>query len=216
MGAASRRNSPPTVRWKPRMKSSLKSAASASESAMLAQRALAGIQAIDRVRSRGDHVDETLVARLAHQAASVSDRRPPSRSAERASRWPMAAAVAGALVVAIVAGGFVAVRTARSRHSVAGVILLDKRPLAGVRLLFHDTQASAPPAATLTAADGRFAVDSLPAGAYRVTVQAIGKDAPRLPAVYTNPETAVLGLTVKTDMDNVRMYAQRNYRMSVD
>lgn len=213
MGASSSRKEV-ELRWTPRLKTSGRSPVGTTESAVLAQQALAGMKTVDKIRRRGGSVDEVLLARLACPAQPVAL---PIKPVQSGRRLPIRAFfVGGSVCVAAALIAVVAVGRGRPLHAVAGVMLLDNRPLPGARLTFHPVDAGSEPVAAETTDVGRFAVDELPAGAYRVTIDGGVKVPRNLPVVYTSPGDAILGLTVMKDMDDVRMYARRDYKPSTD
>jgi hypothetical protein len=79
--------------------------------------------------------------------------------------------------------------------SVTGKVLLDGRPLAGQKIIFHlgDDQF----AGTKTKADGTFKVDRLPLGAHKITVEAMVKGRSVLPARYSSEDVSQLRFEVK-------------------
>lgn len=213
MGASSKRKEA-ELRWTPRLKTTGRSAVGTTDSAVLAQQALAGMKKLEKIRRCGGSVDEALLTRLACSARPVGAPMKPVPSGRRPSAFSLV--VGGGICAAVALIAAVAVGRGRPAHAVAGVMLLDDRPLPGAQLTFHPVDEGCEPVAAVTTDVGRFAVSQLPAGAYRVTIDG-GDRVPRnLPAVYTSPGAAILGLTVKKDMDGVRMYARRDYKPSTD
>lgn len=212
--ARSRDDSTAALNWSPRLKSTGRRASSTSESAAIAKRALAGMKTVERIRRSGGPVDDAVLEKLA--TASRQQSAVTTQQASRSRKLPLAALGLGVVLCTAVALGGWMLRPNRPSHAVAGVMLLDNRPLAGVRLTFHPADAACEPAAAVTTDVGKFAVSELPAGAYKITIDGGNASTRNLPTVYTSAESAVLALNVKQDMHDVRMYARRNYKPSVD
>lgn len=212
--AHSRNDSTAALNWTPRLKSTGRRVASASESAAIANHALAGMKAVERIRRSGGTVDDVVLEKIA--AASRQPSPATTQQATRSSKLPLAAVSLGVAFCSAVALGGWMLRPSRPSHAVAGVMLLDNHPLAGVRLTFHPADVACEPVAAVTTDVGGFAVSQLPAGAYKITIDGGNASTRKLHSVYTTPESAVLALNVKRDMNDVRMYVHRNYKPSTD
>jgi len=192
--------------WQPRLKGrSRKAAATASHSARVADRAIANMKSIDRRRERGQDVDDVFVAKLSrqlnHATAHAADVDAPT--GRRMPLWAVPAGLAAvvALLVAIASFGF-------SSHTVAGTVLLDRRPLGDVEVAFHpDAESGAAPVRARTTPKGSFEIKGLPTGAYKVTLNPVGESDAPVPATYKHPDSTVFRVTVGQDLSNITMYA---------
>ena len=208
MGSTPKSSGTPAAQWAPRMKEVKPPSAATSDSAKMAQLALANMKTIDKVRSHGGDVDQAY-ARLCR--AERSGNRPPPASSSWAElpamvRW---AALAVVICGTLVGVGF-ALRGGLSRsHSVAGTLTFEKRALANAKMVFHTLTSGQAVCETTTTDTGSFRLDALTAGVYKVTVHGRAGSKPRLPSYLTRPESTPYFLTIRKDIDGIAMTAVR-------
>lgn len=203
------------LKWKPRLKNAPQGQQSTSTSAVthVADRALSAMRHIDQVRTRAGDVDESSAARLAgrylpQDTAGAPDRRrvpPPAGAGRHGGRKAMFAGlvVAAACIVAMIAPG-----RSTPRHTVAGRVYLERKPLGSAELHFHPS-GDGPAAVTVIAApDGQFRLEDVASGMYRVTIHPpAGSRAVPLAAAYAHPETTPLHVHFIEDMDRLQIFA---------
>lgn len=199
--------------WKPRMKErGKKSQADASGSALAAQLAMANIKDLNRRRDRGQAVDEVVLAKISQSLDTAPAETPGQQRGSRAaqsqakkSRGPLIAGLVCGCCVLLVAGAALAFGS--SRYSVAGTMLLEKKPLAGVELLFHAAGGQFTPSRVTTSADGTFSISGLPAGIYRVTLQRETPSGLDVPMAYQSVESTPLRMKVHRNLEDVSLHA---------
>ena len=193
--------------WKPKMKERGRKATVAdSGSSQAAQMAMANLKDIGRRRDRGQDIDDAYLAKVSQtiDPAGSAQRQhvPEDRGRRGVPSWMVAAGLAGIaclLATGLVAGLF------GNRHSVAGGVLLDKNPLAGVELQFHDAKTGRQASRVTTSKKGEFEKTWLPNGSYKVTVHAAGGSPPTFPEHYSKLESTQLQLNVDADIECVWM-----------
>jgi len=204
--------------WKPRLKDRGKqSQVDASGSALAAQLAMANIKDLNRRRDRGQAVDEAVLAKISQSldtapAETPGQQRNPraQQSPAKKSRRPLIAGLVCGGCVLLIAGAVLLFGS--SRYSVAGTMLLERKPLAGVELQFHAASGQFTPSRVTTSADGNFAISGLPAGIYRVTLQADTQSSVDVPIAYKNLESTPLRMKVQHNLENVSLYAMQPRR----
>lgn len=217
MGSARNDRDAQALRWKPQMKNAAKRSRSLSSSgtAHVADQALSNIRIIDKLLAQGHGADDPYVAKL------VGRSRPPAtETATKCGRGPAAAParsrrsilVASAAVTCAVAatslalgmGGF------SSRHTIAGKVWLERRPLGTAELRFHAADDAQEPATVVAARDGKFEIKGIPAGKYRVTVHPpAGSSVVSIATNYTQPESTPFQVHVNRDVHSLQLYAYK-------
>lgn len=208
MGTTPKSSGTPAAQWAPRMKEVKPPSAATSDSAKMAQLALANMKTIDKVRSHGGDVDQAY-ARLCR--AERSGNRPPPASTGVAGLPPMIRWAALAVVVCgtLVGVGF-ALRGGLSRsHSVAGTLTFEKRAIANAKVVFHTLTSGQAVRETTTSDTGSFQLTALTPGVYKVTVHSRAGSKLRLPSYLTRPESTPYFLTIRKDLHDVAMTAMR-------
>lgn len=219
MKKPSARQDAAALAWKPRLKNATGRTRSLATSGTghVADEALATIRAIDKLRSRNGDVDDSDVARLAGRCRTRAEAvEPPGRRGGPAAGRPARRGIALPLVgtVAAVVAGMALVAwgglLSSGRHTVAGKVWLERRPLGSAELHFHPAGPGAE-ALTVTAADdGRFELTGVPPGGYRVTVRPpAGSTVVSVAANYTAPETTPFQVLVKGDVASLQLRAFR-------
>lgn len=220
MRKAHKDREPDALRWKPRMKNAAgrSRSLSATGTAHVADQALSGMCTIDKLRSQGRDVEESYVAKLAGQglrsaatpaAASALANRGSKATAARSRRrilgiTAVVACTAAAAMVAYGMGGF------SSRHTVAGKVWLERRPLGTAEVRFHPADNGNAAATVIAAHDGKFELKGIPPGKYRVTVHPSADSAVvPIAANYTKPEATPFQVHVHRDVDSLQLYASR-------
>jgi len=203
--------------WKPKMKErGGKATVSDSGSSLAAQRAMANIKDLNRLRDRGQEVDSVVLAKISQSLDSKPAETPSQQRGERAasnlSKSPSKNARRSLLVGLLCGGGVLLVAGAvlvfgSSRYSVAGTMLLEQKPLAGVELQFHASNGNLAPSRVTTSDKGDFSIGGLPAGIYRVTVQPDTQSGANVPQAYKQLESTPLRMKVQRNMTNVSLYA---------
>ena len=200
--------------WKPKMKDRGKQSQDvAVGSALAAQRAMANIKDLNRLRARGPEVDTVVLAKISQSLDSTPAETPsPSRSprasqspSKQKSRGPLIAGLLGGGCILLVAGAMLAFGS--SRYSVAGTMLLEQKPLGGVELLFHASNGNFAPSRVTTSDKGDFSISGLPAGIYRVTLQPDTQSGVHVPLAYKTLESTPLRMRVQRNMTDVSLYA---------
>lgn len=209
---------PRTLRWKPRMKNRPRGSHLVPTSATthMADRALANMCTVNKLLAQGRDVDEPYVAKLADQAwqAGGAASGPRQRSGRRAGAstrgsrrtlWLAAAGalgVVGATMIANAAGVFAA------RHTIAGHVCLERRPLGTAELHFHLAGAGEASATVTAARDGTFRLEGIPPGEYRVTVHppSTSSNVP-IATNYTKPESTPFQVHVARDITTLQLNA---------
>jgi len=201
--------------WKPTLKNQRRSktARSTAGTATAANVALSNMDEIHSVRTKGGLVDEAYVASLArrcpsHNAdAAAAVKRHDQRIGKKASgKLPLGilVGVACGIGATLALVGFF---SKSSLNSVAGTLLLERRPIANVEMRFHLAGEDSPAASVVTAANGKFQIPSLPSGDYVVTLHPAGDSGPALAPVYAKPESTLFKLSLTRSAENVQMYA---------
>jgi len=203
--------------WKPKMKErGGKATVSDSGSSLAAQRAMANIKDLNRLRDRGQDVDSVVLAKISQSLDSKPAETPSQQRGERASPNPSQGPSKNArrpLLVGLLCGGGVLLVAAAvlvfgsSRYSVAGTMLLEQKPLAGVELQFHASNGNFTPSRVTTSDKGDFSIAGLPAGIYRVTRQPDVQSSADVPLAYKKLESTPLRMKVQRNMKNVSLYA---------
>ena len=205
--------------WKPKMKErGGKATVSDSGSALAAQRAMANIKDLNRLRDRGQEADAVVLAKISQSldskpAETTSQTRSPRATqspSKQKSRGPLVAGLLGGGCILLVAGAVLAFGS--SRYSVAGTMLLDQKPLAGVELLFHASNGNFPPSRVTTSDKGDFSISGLPAGVYRVTLQPDTQSSVNVPLAYKTLESTPFRMKVQRNMKDVSLYALQQKR----
>jgi hypothetical protein len=204
--------------WKPKMKErGGKATVSDSGSALAAQRAMANIKDLNRLRDRGQEVDSVVLAKISQSLDSTPTKTPSQQRGERASP-NLSKTVRRSLLVGLLCGGGVLVLAGAvlafgsSRYSVAGTMLLEQKPLAGVELQFHASNGNFAPSRVTTSDKGDFSIAGLPAGIYRVTLQPDVQSGVDVPLAYKKLESTPLRMKVQRNMTNVPLYASQPKR----
>jgi hypothetical protein len=208
--------------WKPKMKErGGKATVSDSGSSLAAQRAMANIKDLNRLRDRGQDVDSVVLAKISQSLDSKPAETPSQQRGERASPNPSQSQSKNArrpLFVGLLCGGSVLLVAAAvlvfgsSRYSVAGTMLLEQKPLAGVELQFHASNGNFTPSRVTTSDKGDFSIAGLPAGIYRVTLQSDVQSSVDVPLAYKKLESTPLRMKVQRNMKNVSLYASQPKR----
>lgn len=208
--------------WKPKMKErGGKATVSDSGSSLAAQRAMANIKDLNRLRDRGQDVDSVVLAKISQSLDSKPAETPSQQRGERASPNPSQSPSKNArrpLLVGLLCGGGVLLVAAAvlvfgsSRYSVAGTMLLEQKPLAGVELQFHASNGNFTPSRVTTSDKGDFSIAGLPAGIYRVTLQSDVQSSVDVPLAYKKLESTPLRMKVQRNMKNVSLYASQPKR----
>jgi hypothetical protein len=213
--------------WKPTLKgvkSRSKSQETASGSALAAQRAMANIKDLNRRRDRGQEVDSVILAKISQsldtKLETKSDSQLDGQSAKtakpqhgkQASQTPSKSS-RRQLFIGLSCGGCVLLLAAAvlafgsSRYSVAGTMLLEQRPLAGVELQFHASNGNFTASRVTTSDKGDFSIGGLPAGIYRVTLQPDSQSSVDVPLAYKSLDSTPLRMKVQRNMTNVSLLA---------
>jgi hypothetical protein len=208
--------------WKPKMKErGGKATVSDSGSSLAAQRAMANIKDLNRLRDRGQDVDSVVLAKISQSLDSKPAETPSQQRGERASPNPSKSPSKKArrpLLVGLLCGGSALLVAGAvlvfgsSRYSVAGTMLLEQKPLAGVELQFHAANGNFTPSRVTTSDTGDFSIGGLPAGIYRVTLQPDAQSSVYVPPAYKKLESTPLRMKVQRNMSNVSLYASQPKR----
>jgi hypothetical protein len=204
--------------WKPKMKErGGKATVSDSGSALAAQRAMANIKDLNRLRDRGQEVDSVVLAKISQSLDSKPAETPSQQRGELGSPNRSKNARRSLLVGLLCGGGVLLVAGAvlafgSSRYSVAGTMMLDQKPLAGVELQFHASNGNFAPSRVTTSNAGDFSIAGLPAGVYRVTLQPDVQSGVDVPLAYKKLESTPLRMKVQRNMTNVPLYASQPKR----
>ena len=203
--------------WKPKMKErGGKATVSDSGSSLAAQRAMANIKDLNRLRDRGQDVDSVVLAKISQSLDSKPAETPSPQRGERASPNPSKSPSKNArrpLIVGLLCGGGVLLVAGAvlafwsARYSVAGTMLLEQKPLVGVELQFHASNGNFAPSRVTTSDKGDFSIGGLPAGIYRVTLQPDVQSSVEVPLAYKKLESTPLRMKVQRNMSNVSLYA---------
>lgn len=116
----------------------------------------------------------------------------------------LAVVVATALATSSIFGG---------SHSVSGVVILDKRPLAGVEVAFAPKGGNGKSVCVKTTERGRFSIDRIPAGEYRIFLVP-GDVQTNLPGRYQSPESTPFRIKLTSDRADLRMLASSDRQKS--
>ena len=199
--------------WKPKMKErGGKATVSDSGSALAAQRAMANIKDLNRLRDRGQEADAVVLAKISQSLDSKPAETTSQQRGERASLSPSKKARRPLLVGLLCGGGVLLVAGAvlvfgSARYSVAGTMLLEQKPLAGVELQFHAANGNFTASRVTTSDKGDFSISGLPAGIYRVTLQPDTQSGVHVPLAYKTLESTPLRMRVQRNMTDVSLYA---------
>lgn len=197
--------------WKPKMKErGGKATVSDSGSALAAQRAMANIKDLNRLRDRGQEVDSVILRKISQSldskpAEATQQREQAAAQASKTPRGPLLVGLVCSGCVLLVAGAVLAFGS--SRYSVAGTMLLEQKPLANVELQFHVANGSFTPPRVTTSDKGDFSISGLPAGIYRVTLQPDIQSGADVPMAYKKLESTPLRMKVQRNLKNVSLYA---------
>jgi hypothetical protein len=213
--------------WKPTLKgvkSRPKAQETASGSALAAQRAMANIKDLNRRRDRGQEVDSVILAKISQSLDTKLETKSdtqldgqPAKTAKpqhgkQASQTPSKSS-RRQLFVGLSCGGCLLLVAAAvlafgsSRYSVAGTMLLEQRPLAGVELQFHASNGNFTASRVTTSDKGDFSIGGLPAGIYRVTLQPDSQSSVNVPLAYKSLDSTPLRMKVQRNMTNVSLLA---------
>lgn len=212
MSKSTSRRDEAALNWKPRLKNAPKGRRSTSTSATtnVADQALSAMRRIDQVRDFNGDV-EACAAKLAgaptQRDVAVAKLRAAAGAGRRNRRAPLLAglAVAGVCVVAVAA-----MWRSPARHTMAGNVYLEKRPLAAAELRFHPAGAEAEALTVVAAEDGRFRLNDVAPGSYRVTIHPpASSTALPMAEVYTAPEKTPLQVHLTRDIDRLRLVATK-------
>lgn len=212
MSKSTSRRDEAALKWQPKLKNAPKGKRSTSTSATtsVADQALSAIRRIDQVRDFNGDV-EACAAKLAGTPTprdiAVARLRAAANAGRRKRRTPLLAglAVAGACAVALLA-----IWRSPARHTLAGNVYLEKKPLAAAELRFHPAGDEATALSVVAAEDGRFQLEDVAPGSYRVTIHPpAGSTVVALASAYTTPETTPLQVHLTRDVDRLRLHASR-------
>lgn len=211
MSKSTSRRDAAALNWKPRLKNSPRDRRSTSTSITtnVADQALSAMRRIDQVRGIDGDVEGAAV-RLAGNylpPAAHTPARGPAVAAPRKGRVPLLAglAVAAACLVAVIATW-----RSPSRHTMAGNVYLERKPLASAELRFHPAGDDVAALTVVAAEDGGFRLEDVAAGSYRVTIHPpAGSTVVTLASAYTKPETTPLQVHLTRDADRLRLQASK-------
>ncbi len=202
------------LRWRPQIKNAPKGKRSSSTSVTtnVADKALLAMRRIDEVRSLDGDV-EACAVKLAGGPSprdiAAAKVRAAAAAAGRKRRAPRILLAAVALICVCVVTGFALSRPG-SRHTMAGNVYLEKRPLAAAELRFHPAGAEAEALTVVAAEDGRFRLEDVAPGSYRVTIHPPASSTVLPMAdVYTAPEKTPLQVHLTRDIDRLRLVATK-------
>ena len=133
------------------------------------------------------------------------------------SQWLLRAAILASVAVVLGAAVMTLSRTGQTFHSVAGMVLVGKAPLARASISFHRANGEAGEPVTLTTGqDGGFRIPDeqpLPSGLYAIVVNGVagGKTpgATVVPAAYRDPATTPLRVLVTENLSGLRLLVRR-------
>ena len=154
----------------------------------------------------GTAVQRSVTAR-GRSVSRTPSRTTPATAApsSRSSRAVWLAAAAAGLLGMIVAGGVLLASRLDSTHSVAGTLLLDERPLAGVEVTFQ--RKHGPDVFRARTGDrGEFWIDDLPPGDYVILVVPADSSV-RVPMRYLSAKSTPFRLNLSKDRSDLRMLA---------
>ncbi|MFM7290374.1 MAG: hypothetical protein ACKOWG_03155 [Planctomycetia bacterium] len=197
--------------WKPKLKDSgRKAVAAGSATSQAAQLAMTNIKDIGRRRDRGQDVDDAYLAKVSQAIDPTAALKQQQAAAARNQArglpgWAYGLAAAGIGCLLLWAGATVLRGAA---HSVAGTVWLNQQPLADVELCFHPAQSGAAPTRIKTASDGTFALKTIPAGSYKVTLRAEEGTGVGIPAPYADPKSTKFRMKIERDLPNVSFYVR--------
>lgn len=202
--------------WKPILKNQPRSNGprSAAGTSSAANTALSNMDEIHAVRAKGGLVDSAYVASLAarcpsHNAdAAAAIKRHDQRIAKKKPSGQMLVGIVAGVACGIGAALFLTGFFSPSKlNTLAGTLLLERRPVGDVEMRFYLAGESAPAASVVTSADGKFEIAGMRSGSYVVTLHPAGESGPAITAVYTKPESTPFKLSLSKSADNVHMYA---------
>lgn len=208
------------LKWKPRLKNTPQGRRSPANSAAthVADQALSAMRHIDHVRTREGAVDESRAARLAgrylpqaQEPAAAPDRRRGAGRVEAGRRGGRKALFAGlAVAAATCTVGVLGLGRAVSRHTVVGRVYLERKPLGAAELRFHPGGNGSAAVTVVAAQDGKFHLEDVAAGDYRVTIHPpSGSMFVPLAAAYANAETTPLHVHLAQDIDRLQLFASK-------
>lgn len=192
-----------------------------------AAQALAQMAEIQKFVARGD-VDTAQTIALKSAQAKASPGQPgngrtaaetsgdvkarPAAASPGSRGLMMWSCVACGLAILLVGGLFSGMILGGS-HSVSGVVMLDKRPLAGVEVSFCPKGGSGKSVCVKTTERGKFSIDGIPAGEYRIFL-APGDGQAELPQRYLSAESTPFQIRLTSDRADLRMLASSERKKS--
>jgi hypothetical protein len=194
-----------------------KAGAGSSGSSSTAAQALAQMAEIQKRIARGDtDAAQFLIERASRPKTAeglAEDRREKlealkSQAATNGglgSSKNLLAAIAGGAALLLVVG-VVGISSLFAGHSVAGSVMLDRKPLSKIEIAFHPKSGDGQPIRVTTCERGTFKIGSLPAGEYAIFVSPSDLDI-KLPRKYLSPETTPFRLKLTKDRSDLRMLA---------
>lgn len=183
---------------------SKKKAQQGSGTSLAASKAIDNMATVTKRVKRGDGVDADFLATLSgttHPAGAGSTAPKPPTSA--LVRFGGVAACVVAMVAVI---GLSATMLSTTSHTVSGTLLLDRKTLPGVTLVFHPVAMDGKTVSVMTSEKGEFIVTELPEGKYKVAVDA-SESATVIPEAYRSPQSTPFSLQVQKDLANLRLFA---------
>lgn len=215
MGKSTSRRDEAALKWKPQLKNAPKGKRSTSTSITtgVADQALSAMRRIDQVREFNGDV-EGCAAKLAgassHRELAAEARSRQAAAAAAKTRKRRTLLLAGLAVAGVGVAAVVAAWRSPAGHTLAGNVYLDKRPLAAAELRFHRAGDDGTALTVVAAEDGRFRLEDVAAGSYRVTIHPPqGSTVVPLAADYTTPEKTPLQVHLTRDVDRLRLCASK-------
>lgn len=212
MSTSKSRRDEAALKWKPQLKNAPKGKRSTSTSVTtnVADQALSAMRRIDQVRDFNGDV-EACAAKLAGTPTprdmALAKLRAAAGAGGRKRRAPLLAGLAVACVCVV---AVFAMWRSPARHTLAGNVYLEKKPLAAAELRFHRAGDDATALSVVAAEDGRFRLEDVAPGSYRVTIHPpAGSTVVALASAYTAPETTPLQVHLTRDVDRLRLHASR-------
>lgn len=192
------------------MARSSKGVADTNNSSSTAALALERMAEIQKRIARGDtDAAQFLAERVIKQAeaeepADVRREKLRALKAEKGKAWASPVSIFGTAVcaLAIVAYGFSAFSD--NGHSVSGKVLVDQQIAADIELVFHSLSRSDIRVKVRTNSNGDFAVESLPAGDYKVLVLPLN-GSNKIPKRYASPISTPLRVKLNENMGDLTM-----------
>lgn len=187
-------------RYRRMLRESLGAGSAETGVAAAASSAIGALSMVAGCQDRGEAVSHERLARFSTSVAPVA----AARVAHDSGAWGRWALTIVAALAACLFAAVLVPRWTRHASTVSGTILVDRNPIAGIDVVFHNVAKDGEVRVT-TGSLGEFRVQGIERGDYTVSLHAEESD--RVPPAYRSPDSSPFRLHVEKDLDNLQFFA---------